>query len=197
MLAEVIGLPPRLAAGFRREWRKVVQPVGPPDPGRPRYEALPHGLQGHIAEVVAAKTAQPADDPLGRLNAACRAGELTRQERDSVVFQLLVAGQEPVTSQITTALLTLFRHSEALDRLRAEPRLLPRAVAIARGAYAAQCGSWRRPDEHRTVDTDAHRLAARPGDRGAPGRPGVRGVRGHRPLDRRGAYGRLSAGHRR
>ncbi|KUJ69627.1 cytochrome [Streptomyces albus subsp. albus] len=144
VLAEVIGLPPRLAAGFRREWGKVVQPVGPLDPRRARYEALLHGLQGYIAEVVAAKAAEPADDLLGRLTAACAAGELTREERDSVVFQLLVAGQEPVTNQITTALLTLFKHPEALDRLRTEPEVLPRAVEeLLRYDGAFELTTWR------------------------------------------------------
>lgn len=35
VLAEVIGLPPELAVRFDRDWGKVVQPVGPQDPGRP------------------------------------------------------------------------------------------------------------------------------------------------------------------
>ncbi|MFH8367184.1 cytochrome P450 [Streptomyces sp. NPDC018031] len=144
VLAEVIGLPPRLAAGFRREWGKVVQPVGPEDPGRAAYEALLHGLQGYIAEVVAAKGTEPADDLLSRLVASCAAGELTPEERDSMVFQLLVAGQEPVTNQITTALLALFRAPEALARLRAEPEVLPRAVEeLLRHDSAFELTTWR------------------------------------------------------
>lgn len=38
VLAEAIGLPQELAVRFDRDWGKVVQPVGPLDPGRPAYE---------------------------------------------------------------------------------------------------------------------------------------------------------------
>ncbi|MFF8812619.1 cytochrome P450 family protein [Streptomyces pactum] len=144
VLAEVIGLPPHLAARFRREWGKVVQPVGPRDPGRAAYEALLHGLEGYIAEVVAARRTGPADDLLGRLVAGCDAGELTAAERDSMIFQLLVAGQEPVTNQITTALLALFRNPGAVARLRAEPALRPRAVEeLLRHDAAFELTTWR------------------------------------------------------
>ncbi|WP_431041162.1 cytochrome P450 family protein [Streptomyces sp. P1-3] len=161
VLAEVIGLPPHLAAAFRREWGKVVQPVGPKDPGRPAYEALLRGLQGYIAEVVQEKRRRPADDLLTRLVTACEGGELTAEERDSMVFQLLVAGQEPVTNQITTALMALFRHPRALDRLRAEPEILPRAVEeLLRYDAAFELTTWRFLAE----DADLHGTRVPAGD---------------------------------
>ncbi|WP_078861019.1 cytochrome P450 family protein [Streptomyces rubellomurinus] len=125
VLAEVIGLPAELAARFDRDWGKVVQPVGPQDPGRPAYEARLRGLQTYIADVVDRKRADRAapgwtatEDLLGRLVEAHDAGELSRAELDSMVFQLLVAGQEPVTNQITTMVVTLLRHPDQLARLR-------------------------------------------------------------------------------
>ncbi|MFE4373641.1 cytochrome P450 [Streptomyces sp. NPDC056835] len=118
VLAEVVGLPPALAARFDRDWGKVVQPVGPADPQRPVYEGRLRGLQGYIAEVTEDKRRNPGDDLLTRLVTACEAGEITGQERDSVVFQLLVAGQEPVTNQITTALVALLRHPAQLRRFQ-------------------------------------------------------------------------------
>ncbi|WP_422125640.1 cytochrome P450 family protein [Streptomyces caatingaensis] len=142
-LAEVIGLPPHLAGRFRREWGKVVAPVGPDDPGRPAYEALLRGLEEYIAEVVADRRGG-GDGLLARLVAAHDTGELTRAELDSMIFQLLVAGQEPVTNQITTALVALFRHPEALERLRAEPRLMPSAVEeLLRYDSAFELTTWR------------------------------------------------------
>ncbi|WP_171167375.1 cytochrome P450 [Streptomyces sp. I05A-00742] len=144
VLAEVIGLPPHLAVRFRREWGGVVAPVGPTDPGRPAYEALLHGLETYIAEVVADRRAAPGDGLLSRLVAARDAGELTAEELDSMIFQLLVAGQEPVTNQITTALVSLFRHPEALERLRAEPGLMPAAVdELLRLESAFELTTWR------------------------------------------------------
>ncbi|MFE7117569.1 cytochrome P450 [Streptomyces sp. NPDC057654] len=163
-LAEVIGLPQVLAAGFRREWGKAVQPVGPEDPGRDAYEALLRGLQGFIADIVAYKRELPQDDLLSRLVAAHGEGELTGEELDSMVFQLLVAGQEPVTNQITTALMALFRHPEAVDRLRAQredTELLARAVEeLLRYDSAFELTTWRFPVE----DADLHGTRVPAGD---------------------------------
>ncbi|MFF4158000.1 cytochrome P450 [Streptomyces sp. NPDC001678] len=144
VLAEVIGLPPHLAARFRREWGKVVAPVGPTDPGRPAYEALLRGLQEYIAEIVADRREHPGDGLLSRLVTARDEGELSPEELDSMIFQLLVAGQEPVTNQITTALVALTRHPQALERLRAEPGLMPRAVEeLLRLDSAFELTTWR------------------------------------------------------
>ncbi|WP_254552968.1 cytochrome P450 [Kitasatospora sp. MMS16-BH015] len=144
VLAEVIGLSPALAARFDRDWGKVVQPVGPQDPGRPAYEGRLRALQGYIAEVVAAQRAHTAPTLLRRLVLARDEGELTREELDSMVFQLLVAGQEPVTNQISTMLVTLLRHPDQLARLREEPGLLPRAVEeLLRHDSAFELTTWR------------------------------------------------------
>ncbi|MFD5088070.1 cytochrome P450 [Kitasatospora sp. NPDC058406] len=177
VLAEVIGLPQELAVRFDRDWGKVVQPVGPQDPGRPAYEGRLHGLQNYIAEVVTHKRATydpagPGVDLLGRLVTACDAGELSPEELDSMVFQLLVAGQEPVTNQITTMLITLLRHPEQLDRLRtaltaddgdqaAGPRLLARAIEeLLRYDGAFELTTWRFFAE----DSDLHGTTVPAGD---------------------------------
>ncbi|MFD4657625.1 cytochrome P450 [Kitasatospora sp. NPDC058444] len=154
VLAEVIGLPSELAERFDRDWGKVVQPVGPQDPGRPAYEARLRGLQTYIADVVARKRLDcrepgwvAGEDLLGRLVRAHDEGELSRAELDSMVFQLLVAGQEPVTNQITTMLVTLLRHPEQLARLREgvdEPGRLARAVEeLLRHDAAFELTTWR------------------------------------------------------
>ncbi|WP_208903494.1 cytochrome P450 family protein [Streptomyces incarnatus] len=161
VLADVIGLPRALAARFDRDWGKVVQPVGPTDPGRPRYEARLHGLQGYIADVVAHKREHGDDDLLGRLVTARDRGELSPEELDSMIFQLLVAGQEPVTNQITTALIALFRNPDQLARLRDEPGLLPRAVEeLLRYDSAFELTTWRFFDR----DSDLHGTQVPAGD---------------------------------
>lgn len=144
VLAEAIGLPAALAARFDRDWGKAVLPVGPADPGRGRYEARLHGLQSYIAEVVADKREQPGDDLLSSLVAACDRGELSPEELSSMIFMLLVAGQEPVINQIATALMTLFSHPDQLIRLRDDPGLLPRAVEeLLRYDGACELTTWR------------------------------------------------------
>ncbi|WP_082119833.1 cytochrome P450 family protein [Saccharothrix sp. ST-888] len=144
VLAEVIGLPAELARRFDRDWGKVVQPVGPNDPGRPAYEARLRALQHYIADVIEAKRTAPADNLLGRLVTARDGGELSQEELDSMIFQLLVAGQEPVTNQISTMLMTLLRHPDQLARLRRDPALLPRAVEeLLRHDGAFELTTWR------------------------------------------------------
>ncbi|MFE7311971.1 cytochrome P450 [Streptomyces sp. NPDC057555] len=144
VLAEVIGLPEEFAVRFDRDWGKVVQPVGPADPARPAYEARLRGLQQYIADLVVHKRRAPGADLLSRLVAGRDAGELTQEELDSMIFQLLVAGQEPVTNQITTALVTLLRHPAHLAALAAHPELLPRAVEeLLRHDAAFELTTWR------------------------------------------------------
>lgn len=144
VLAEVIGLPAHLASDFQQDWRKVVQPVGPADPRRPAYEARLHGLQSYIAEVVADRRAHAGQDLLSTLVAAHASGILSQEELDSMIFQLLVAGQEPVTNQISTALVTLLRHPDQLEKLREQPDLLPAAVEeLLRYDSAFELTTWR------------------------------------------------------
>ncbi|OJT26183.1 cytochrome [Archangium sp. Cb G35] len=161
VLAEVIGLPPGLAGRFDRDWGKVVQPVGPTDPGRPLYEARLHGLQRYIAGVVAHKREHGEDDLLSRLVVARDRGELSQEELGSMIFQLLVAGQEPVTNQLTTALIALFRHPSQLARLRGNPDLLPHAVEeLLRYDSAFELTTWRFFDQ----DSDLHGTRVPAGD---------------------------------
>ncbi|WP_128430195.1 cytochrome P450 family protein [Streptomyces cyaneus] len=161
VLAEVIGLPGELAARFDRDWGKVVQPVGPTDPGRPLYEARLQGLQNYIAEVVAHKREHGDDDLLSCLVVARDRGELSQEQLDSMIFQLLVAGQEPVTNQLTTALIALFRHPAQLARLRDDPGLLPRAVEeLLRHDSAFELTTWRFFAE----DSDLHGTEVPAGD---------------------------------
>lgn len=143
-LALAIGLPDELASGFRREWGGVVAPVGPTDPRRAHYEGLLRGLQDYIARVVDGVRNLPGGGLLTRLVAARDADELTAEQLDSMVFQLLVAGQEPVTNQITTALVALLHRPDELDRLAADPELLPRAVEeLLRYDSAFELTTWR------------------------------------------------------
>ncbi|MFF0146021.1 cytochrome P450 [Amycolatopsis sulphurea] len=144
VLAETIGLSPALAKDFRREWGKVVAPVGPKDPRRPEYERLLHELQTYITDVVADNRETGGDGLLAGLVTAHTQGALSKEELDSMIFQLLVAGQEPVTNQITTMLVALLRHPSQLARLRAAPELLPQAVEeLLRYDSAFELTTWR------------------------------------------------------
>jgi cytochrome P450 len=118
VLSEAIGLPPELQRRFDRDWCKVVQPVGPRSPERGAYTRRLHDLQAYISDVIEDKRARPSEDLLGRLVAAHGRGELGDNELGSMVFQLLVAGQEPVTNMICMAVLTLLHHPDEFRQLR-------------------------------------------------------------------------------
>lgn len=82
-----------------------------------------------------------------------------------MVFQLLVAGQEPVTNQITTMLITLLRRPDQLARLRdgiaADPGLLTRSVEeLLRHDAAFELTTWRFFAE----DSDLHGTSVPAGD---------------------------------
>ena len=161
VLAEVIGLPPELIPAFRREWAGVVSPVGPHDPRRGVYEGLLQGLQGYIARVVDRCRCGQPDSLITRLVLARDDGLLSAEELDSMIFQLLVAGQEPVTNQITAATLALLTHPEQMARLHSEPEMLTQAVEeLLRYDSAFELTTWRFFAE----ESDLHGSAVPAGD---------------------------------
>ncbi|MEP9393217.1 cytochrome P450 [Gordonia sp. VNK1] len=129
-LRDAIGLPDNLAQQFDPAWGGVVAPVGPDDPRRPHYEGLLRGLEGYIADVVAHFTGGSGDQSvlLARLVREHEHGDLTSNELSSIIFQLLAAGQDPVTNQLGMAILTLLRHPDAHAWLVAHPDGIDRAT---------------------------------------------------------------------
>jgi cytochrome P450 len=144
VLSEAIGLPDHLQRRFDRDWCKVVQPVGPRSPERATYLGRLHDLQSYISDVIEHKRRHPAEDLLGRLVAANGHGELGDAELSSLVFQLLVAGQEPVTNMIGMAVLALLQHPEQLRQLRRGDVALDTAVdELLRYEGSFELTTWR------------------------------------------------------
>ncbi len=76
---------------------------------------------------VATAEAEP-DDLVSDLVRAHRAGEMTRRELLSTVFQLLVAGHDTTANLIGNGMAALLSHPEQRDRLAADLDRLPQAV---------------------------------------------------------------------
>jgi cytochrome P450 len=94
-----------------------------------RVTASRERMHGYLADLVAAKRAHPADDLLTDLVEATDEGErLTTQELLAMAFLLLIAGYVTTVSLIGNGTLALLRHPDQLDRLRADPSLVPQAV---------------------------------------------------------------------
>ncbi|WP_144206441.1 cytochrome P450 [Mycobacterium tilburgii] len=145
VLARAIGLPTALRRKFDRRWGSVVAPVGPHHPDRGTYVRRLHELQAYIAEVVS--TMRTSDDDrtvLANIVRATDAGYITAAERDSMIFQLLVAGQDPVSAQLQLCLLDLFETPGLAERLRTRTPDLPRAVEeLLRHDSAFSLTTWR------------------------------------------------------
>ncbi|MDV6278169.1 cytochrome P450 [Rhodococcus erythropolis] len=150
VLARVIGLSDDLRDRFDPAWRTVVAPVPPGHPGRLRYERLLTELQHYIAEVVDTATASTI---IGTIAAAAATGDITPPERDSMIFQLFAAGQDPVAAQLELALIALFDHRNVLRRLIREPDLMARAVEeLLRFDSAFNLATWRFLDREDSID---------------------------------------------
>jgi cytochrome P450 len=86
-------------------------------------------LGAYMAELIARKRLAPEDDLIGVLTGAYDAGgTLTEEELVKFCFALLGAGYETTASMISLSFLALCRHPGELDRLRADPDLIPAAV---------------------------------------------------------------------
>jgi cytochrome P450 len=83
----------------------------------------------YIRRLIATRRAAPRDDLVSALVRAEEAGDrLTGDELVAMIFLLLVAGHETTLNLIGNGVQALLEHSAEIDRLRADPRLIPSAV---------------------------------------------------------------------
>ena len=147
-LARAIGLPDHLRDRFEPEWRTVVAPVPPGHPRRERYENNLVELQDYINDVVREARDETV---LGDIVRAADAAIITVQERDSMIFQLFAAGQDPVAAQLELALVGVLERPAVLQQLRNHPDLVPSAVEeLLRHDSAFNLTTWRflEADDH-------------------------------------------------
>lgn len=86
-------------------------------------------ISGYMADLIAGKRREPADDLISVLIAARdRDDKLSEEELIRFCFGLLLAGHETTINSINLAFLTLCHHPAELAMLRADPSLIPNAV---------------------------------------------------------------------
>jgi len=131
VICELLGVPVGDRNKFREWSHAFVASEGDPR----AFRAAGTAMFYYFTELVAAKRAQPADDMVSALVAAWGASErgdsddsLNERELIAMLFLLLVAGHETTTNLIASGALALLTHPAELDRLRADPSLLPGAV---------------------------------------------------------------------
>lgn len=87
------------------------------------------GLTADVDAMIATRLQQRSDDLISALLAAEESGDrLTHDEVVTMVGNLIVGGHDTTSGQVSCTLLTLLRHPEVLDALRADPSLAPAVV---------------------------------------------------------------------
>jgi len=86
-------------------------------------------LYGYFGRLIEVKRAQPADDLMTALIAARdQADRLSEEELTTLGCTLLIAGHETTANQINLSVLLLLDNPSEVEKLRADPGLIPGAV---------------------------------------------------------------------
>jgi cytochrome P450 len=125
VICELLGVPTRDQADFRQWSNAILSDASGPSESR----AAGAELFGYFKALIAAKRAEPADDLVSALITARDSGDsLNERELLAMLFLLLVVGHETTSNLIASGTLALLTNPAELDRLRADPSLLPGAV---------------------------------------------------------------------
>lgn len=135
VIAEMIGIPAADHERFAR-WSEVIMRLaysaaGGEDAARAvrEHAEAKEEMRACVAGLTARRRAAPRDDLLTRLVGAEVDGERLTEEEILGFFQLLLAAAtETTTNLISSAVLCVLEHPREMDRLRAAPELLPRAI---------------------------------------------------------------------
>ncbi|MER5974968.1 cytochrome P450 [Streptomyces sp. NPDC001857] len=129
VICRLLGIPREDEARFH-SWAETIAASLDPDPdadpsqrGKESHEARMQ-LGMYLAGLIEERRKKPGDDMLSALaTAKGEDGAMTTMELLSTAALLLIAGHETTVNLVTNGMLTLLRHPDVLDRLRADPRL--------------------------------------------------------------------------
>ncbi|MFI9079666.1 cytochrome P450 [Streptomyces sioyaensis] len=134
VICRLLGVPTEDEPRFRL-WSDAIVAGFDPTPGEDPVERQRAGTEArkamalYLGELAERRRGHPCDDMLSAfVNDAGPGGQLTPLETMATAVLLLIAGHETTVNLITNGMLTLLRHPDALERLRSEPALMPRAV---------------------------------------------------------------------
>jgi len=132
VIAEMLGVPPEHRDQFKHWSDEIVGAIGGPlvpQETLERSRVAVHALAAYLRGVIAARRREPRGDLVSALIAAEEQGHiLSEDEMLATAMLLLVAGNETTTNLIGNGMLSLLRNPEQMDRLRADPSLVPAAV---------------------------------------------------------------------
>jgi len=131
VIAEMLGVPPEDRDVFHKWSTDLARSLDPllPEDVMVTIEQSADEFTEYFAKLIAERRANPGDDLLSALVAAEQAGDrLSEEELVSTCILLLVAGHETTMNLIGNGMLALLRQPDQLERLRADPSLVPNAV---------------------------------------------------------------------
>ena len=126
-IVELLGLDPARRDDFKR-WSSATI-VGSTQAGSaPRFEIL-REFRRFMAGEVEKRRAQPGDDLISLLvHSGAEDGVLSTDQAVGFASLLLAAGSETTTNLIGNAMAILRAHPETLERVKADPALIPQVV---------------------------------------------------------------------
>ncbi|GID14232.1 cytochrome P450 [Actinocatenispora rupis] len=126
VIADLVGVPEADRPAFRR-WSSIAT-YGPAHPADVFVTAVAE-MVDYLRELIAARTAKPADDLLSELIRVHEDGDrLSADELTSTVFLLLAAGHETTANLISIGTYRLLTEPDQLALLRAAPERIDAAV---------------------------------------------------------------------
>jgi cytochrome P450 len=132
VIAELLGIPPRDRARFRRWSAAFVTPSVNLQRSTKKYlktRRLMEDFTSYLRPIFAERRRRPRQDLISSLLAAEEAGDrLSEEELFSMIILLLVAGHETAVNLIGNGLLALLQHPGQLALLRRQPELMGSAL---------------------------------------------------------------------
>ena len=131
VIAEMLGVPAEDRPRFRVWSAQRARLLEPTIGAREREVAAEAGeaFNDYFRPIIQARRAAPEDDIVSALAQAEEEGDvLTERELLNMLRLLLIAGNETTTNLIGNGMLALLRNPGELERLRADPGLIPAAV---------------------------------------------------------------------
>jgi pimeloyl-[acyl-carrier protein] synthase len=134
VICEMLGVPVTDQAAIRQwsaDLARSLDAIGPQADVavQERGEQARHALAEYFRAQIPERRRQPRSDLLSALIAVEEQGDrLTERELLAMCVLLFVAGHETTVNLIGNGMLALLRHPDELERLRAEPPLIPSAV---------------------------------------------------------------------
>lgn len=132
VIAELLGAPPDDRDRFKGWSEEILAFQGT---GRASPEVLArsqhglHEMRTFLIDLLHDRRRAPRDDLLSQMVAAEADGDrLTEAELLTTCVTLLTAGHETTTNLIGNGVYTLLRHPDQMERLRANPSLMPTAI---------------------------------------------------------------------